>query len=197
MDPLYQLSHQCPLTHPSYLTPSLIHFPLTHPSLTCSFTFPSHTLHFLTHSLSPTHPSLPHSFTVPSHTPHIFTHLFTVPSYTSHILTHSFTVPLHILHILPDSLTDSSPTHLQVWDTAGQERYQSLGVAFYRGADACILVFDLTNMKSFQGLDRWRDDFLIQTSPDDPENFPFVLIGNKIDLANQGQRQVRLYIGGC
>jgi Ras-related protein Rab-7A len=79
---------------------------------------------------------------------------------------------------------------LQVWDTAGQERYQSLGVAFYRGADACILVFDLTNMKSFQGLDRWRDDFLIQTSPDDPENFPFVLIGNKIDLANQGQRQV-------
>lgn len=79
---------------------------------------------------------------------------------------------------------------LQIWDTAGQERYQSLGVAFYRGADACILVFDLTNLKSFQNLDRWRDDFLIQTSPEDPENFPFVLIGNKVDLANQGQRQV-------
>ena len=29
---------------------------------------------------------------------------------------------------------------LQIWDTAGQERFQSLGTAFYRGADACLLV---------------------------------------------------------
>ena len=29
---------------------------------------------------------------------------------------------------------------MQIWDTAGQERFQSLGVAFYRGADACVLV---------------------------------------------------------
>lgn len=28
----------------------------------------------------------------------------------------------------------------QIWDTAGQERFQSLGVAFYRGADCCVLV---------------------------------------------------------
>jgi GTPase SAR1 family protein len=37
---------------------------------------------------------------------------------------------------------------LQIWDTAGQERFQSLGVAFYRGADACILVYDITNPKA-------------------------------------------------
>ena len=34
---------------------------------------------------------------------------------------------------------------LQIWDTAGQERYQSLGTAFYRGADCCLLVYDITN----------------------------------------------------
>lgn len=28
---------------------------------------------------------------------------------------------------------------MQIWDTAGQERFQSLGVAFYRGADCCVL----------------------------------------------------------
>eukprot|EP01084_Bolivina_argentea_P069460 126384_1 len=33
---------------------------------------------------------------------------------------------------------------MQVWDTAGQERFKSLGNAFYRGADACILVYDIT-----------------------------------------------------
>lgn len=70
----------------------------------------------------------------------------------------------------------------QIWDTAGQERFQSLGVAFYRGADCCVLVFDVNNAQSFKSLDSWRDEFLIQASPRDPENFPFVVLGNKIDL---------------
>lgn len=50
----------------------------------------------------------------------------------------------------------------QIWDTAGQERFQSLGVAFYRGADCCVLVFDVTHPKTFETLDSWRDEFLIQ-----------------------------------
>lgn len=74
---------------------------------------------------------------------------------------------------------------LQIWDTAGQERFQSLGVAFYRGADCCVLVFDVTAPNTFKTLDSWRDEFLIQASPRDPENFPFVVLGNKIDLENR------------
>ena len=70
---------------------------------------------------------------------------------------------------------------LQIWDTAGQERFQSLGVAFYRGADCCVLVFDVTSPTSFKALDSWRDEFLIQASPRDPENFPFVVLGNKVN----------------
>lgn len=52
--------------------------------------------------------------------------------------------------------------HLQIWDTAGQERFQSLGVAFYRGADCCVLVYDVNAQKTFDNLDNWRDEFLIQ-----------------------------------
>jgi Ras-related protein Rab-7A len=63
---------------------------------------------------------------------------------------------------------------IQLWDTAGQERFQSLGVAFYRGADCCVLVYDVNNSKSFDTLDSWRDEFLVQASPMDPESFPFV-----------------------
>ena len=74
---------------------------------------------------------------------------------------------------------------LQIWDTAGQERFQSLGVAFYRGADCCVLVFDVNVARTFENLDSWRDEFLIQAGPRDPENFPFVVLGNKIDLENQ------------
>lgn len=46
-----------------------------------------------------------------------------------------------------------------------QERFQSLGVAFYRGADSCVLVFDVNVAKTFENLDSWRDEFLIQACP--------------------------------
>ncbi|KAG5547918.1 hypothetical protein RHGRI_013562 [Rhododendron griersonianum] len=79
---------------------------------------------------------------------------------------------------------------LKIWDTAGQERFQSLGVAFYRGADCCVLVYDVNVMKSFENLNNWREEFLIQASPSDPENFPFVVIGNKIDVDGGNSRVV-------
>lgn len=71
---------------------------------------------------------------------------------------------------------------LQIWDTAGSERFYSMNNAFYRGADACIVVFDVTNINSFMSLENWIDEFLINASLKEPESFPFVIIGNKADL---------------
>jgi len=82
-------------------------------------------------------------------------------------------------------MVDDRLVTMQIWDTAGQERFQSLGVAFYRGADCCVLVFDVNVAKTFENLDSWREEFLVQAGPKDPENFPFVVLGNKIDLENQ------------
>jgi len=74
---------------------------------------------------------------------------------------------------------------MQIWDTAGQERFQSLGVAFYRGADCCVLVFDVNVAKSFEDLESWKDELLVQAGARDPDSFPFVVLGNKIDLDDQ------------
>jgi len=82
-------------------------------------------------------------------------------------------------------MVDDRLVTLQIWDTAGQERFQSLGVAFYRGADCCVLVFDVNVAKTFDNLDSWRDEFLIQAAPRDPDRFPFVVIGNKVDMENR------------
>jgi len=73
---------------------------------------------------------------------------------------------------------------LQIWDTAGAQRVESYGVPFNRGADACVLVFDVNVAKTFENLDRWRDEFLRQADPCDPDRFPFVVIANKIDMEN-------------
>lgn len=40
----------------------------------------------------------------------------------------------------------------KIWDTAGQEKFRSLGGAFYRGADCCVLVYDITNKRVPIGL---------------------------------------------
>jgi len=74
---------------------------------------------------------------------------------------------------------------LQIWDTAGQETFRSLGSAFYRGADGCVLVFDVTNKYTFDCISGWKDNFLRTTtnSEDSEGKFAaFILVGNKIDL---------------
>ena len=77
---------------------------------------------------------------------------------------------------------------LQIWDTAGQERFQSLGSAFYRGADCCVLVYDITNAQSFGSLLNWKASFMTKSDPREPETLPFLCIGNKID--EEGSRKV-------
>ncbi|KAK0426572.1 hypothetical protein QR680_009777 [Steinernema hermaphroditum] len=74
---------------------------------------------------------------------------------------------------------------VQLWDTAGQERFQSLGCSFFRGADGVILTYDVTNRDSLRSLEHWKDDFLIQSCPANPENFPTVVVGNKIDRSDR------------
>ena len=76
-------------------------------------------------------------------------------------------------------LEDGKEVNLQLWDTAGQERFQSLCTSFYRGADCCIIVYDVSNEQSYASLQRWKNAFSNATQV---EGVPFVLIGNKLDL---------------
>ena len=80
---------------------------------------------------------------------------------------------------------DIKDVTLQIWDTGGQEKMQALSRTFYRGAQACILVYDITNGESFKNLQKWKKNFLDNLQPDDPQTFPFFLFGNKKDLVDK------------
>lgn len=54
-------------------------------------------------------------------------------------------------------------------------------MAFYKGAECCLLVYDITNPRSFDSLLNWRSEFLRQAAPKNPDGFPFVVLGNKAD----------------
>jgi len=76
----------------------------------------------------------------------------------------------------------SSKVHVQIWDTAGQERFNSMGPAFYRGSEACVLVYDVTSHESLEALAEWKRGFQEQAAGADEDGFPFILVGNKCDL---------------
>jgi Ras-related protein Rab-7A len=79
-----------------------------------------------------------------------------------------------------DISIDGVDVKVSIWDTAGQDRFQSLGTAFYRGADACVLVYDVTSTDSFSHLTSWMEEFSLQAKKNE-----FVLIGNKTDLGDK------------
>jgi len=86
-----------------------------------------------------------------------------------------------------DFLTkDLGALQLQIWDTAGMERFRSMAVSFYRGADACILVYDICDVKTFENLEMWMKEFLNNVGVDiSKEDFPFVVLGNKVDMSEE------------
>ena len=69
---------------------------------------------------------------------------------------------------------------LILWDTAGQERFRSLPEKYYQNADGVLLLFDVSNKKSFENVDIWVES--IKKSVKSTTSKKVFLIGNKIDL---------------
>ncbi|KAG2339947.1 hypothetical protein BDR05DRAFT_840082, partial [Suillus weaverae] len=84
---------------------------------------------------------------------------------------------------LPDPKTPSESISLQIWDTAGQERFSSLSSAFFRGADAVLLMFDVSAPETMHALTKWWEEFKHRAPVSDEEvnNFCCVVVGNKMD----------------
>lgn len=76
---------------------------------------------------------------------------------------------------------DDTTVKFEIWDTAGQERYHSLAPMYYRGAQAAIVVYDITNQDTFGRAKTWVKELQRQASP----NIVIALAGNKADLANK------------
>uniref|UniRef100_A0AAQ4QZY3 RAB41, member RAS onco family n=1 Tax=Gasterosteus aculeatus aculeatus TaxID=481459 RepID=A0AAQ4QZY3_GASAC len=76
-----------------------------------------------------------------------------------------------------------SPVRLQLWDTAGQERFRSLIPSYIRDSTIAVVVYDITNLNSFQQTSKWIDDVRTERGSD----VIIMLVGNKTDLADKRQ----------
>ena len=78
---------------------------------------------------------------------------------------------------------DGKIIKVQIWDTAGHERFRTITYSYYRGANAIIIVFDLSDKKSFISITEW----LKQIEKHAKENVFKFLVGNKSDLEDERQ----------
>ena len=65
------------------------------------------------------------------------------------------------------------------WDIAGQDTFIQLRPTFYQGAVGALLVFDVTRPETFENVNNWMNEVSRYHQID---QFPIILIGNKIDL---------------
>ncbi|KAJ2746752.1 AdoMet-dependent rRNA methyltransferase spb1 [Coemansia sp. BCRC 34301] len=79
---------------------------------------------------------------------------------------------------------DGKRIKLQIWDTAGQERFRTITTAYYRGAMGILLVYDVTDERSFNNIENWYKNVEHYAS----EGVNKILIGNKCDI--EGSRAV-------
>ncbi|POW02413.1 hypothetical protein PSHT_12132 [Puccinia striiformis] len=76
---------------------------------------------------------------------------------------------------------DGKRIKLQIWDTAGQERFRTITTAYYRGAMGILLVYDVTDEKSFENIRNWHANIDQHAS----EGVNKILIGNKSDSVDK------------
>jgi len=76
---------------------------------------------------------------------------------------------------------DGKRIKLQIWDTAGQERFRTITTAYYRGAMGILLVYDVTDDRSFNNIRTWHANIEQHAS----EGVNKVLIGNKSDWTDK------------
>ena len=74
-------------------------------------------------------------------------------------------------------LEDGKMVKIQVWDTAGQDRFRSITKNYYKGAHGIILIYDVTENKSFENVKNWMNQIKEEVS----NRVTIVLVGNKID----------------
>lgn len=89
-----------------------------------------------------------------------------------------------------DNQPENHNVKFDIWDTAGQERYRSLAPMYYRGAEAAVCVYDISDASTFTKAASWIKEIKLQASP----NILITLAGNKADIGDE-YRQVSIQDG--
>ena len=75
------------------------------------------------------------------------------------------------------TLKNGKQVKVQLWDTAGQERFRTIAKSYYKGAHGIILIYDVSNPKTYDNIKKW----LAQIKEEASSKVCIILVANKID----------------
>lgn len=87
-------------------------------------------------------------------------------------------------YVVSYQLTDGSVINMHISDTCGQERFNSICERYYKKADGVLLVFDISNHKTFDKIKNYYSKMIRENCK---EGIPIILLANKTDLKDQRQ----------
>ena len=79
------------------------------------------------------------------------------------------------------TLKNNKNIKLQIWDTAGQDRFRAITKNYYKGANGIILIYDVTNLQTYENVKNWITQIREETNP----TVVIYLAGNKIDIPEE------------
>jgi small GTP-binding protein len=77
---------------------------------------------------------------------------------------------------------------ISLYDTAGQEKYRSIAGNYFKNSDGIIIIYDITNQKSFENIEIWLESIKEILSDWNDQNYLIMLLGNKLDLVNDKRK---------
>ena len=81
------------------------------------------------------------------------------------------------------TLDNGKTVKVQLWDTAGQERFRTIAKSYYKGAHGIILIYDVTNRKTYDNIKKWLNQIRDEAS----NRISIILVANKIDCEDTRQ----------
>ena len=108
----------------------------------------------------------------------------TILRFTDHAFIRTYIPTLGVSISEKNIKVDNDYVNLILWDIAGQSKFEIMRRHFYKGSEAVILIFDLTNLKSFESIPNWYSDVIKNLKMQNEELIGFIL-GNKEDLLDE------------
>jgi len=102
-----------------------------------------------------------------------------ISRYANGVFREDYIQTVGIDYVSKQEIINDKNINIKLWDTAGQERFKALTPTYLRGAEGIVLVYDVTNLESFESLKFWIESLKSNLGEN---SLPTVINGNKIDL---------------
>jgi len=96
-------------------------------------------------------------------------------------VTNTFANEISSDHLEKQVTIDGQPVTLELWDTRGQERFRTVTSSYYRKTGAAVIIFDVTDLNSFESIPAWRHEIARYAG----EETPTIIVATKCDVADK------------